>query len=76
MSILKADKKVIYLKHHFLVQVSEDCGNGITALKGKVACTKFNRISTDGKHSIVSCRPITGRTHQVRKVSFPHQFIK
>ncbi|KAK1363296.1 Pseudouridine synthase [Heracleum sosnowskyi] len=47
-------------------EVSEDCDNGITALKGKVACTKFNRISTDGKHSIVSCRPITGRTHQIR----------
>ncbi|KAL8118498.1 RNA pseudouridine synthase 7 isoform X2 [Apium graveolens] len=47
-------------------EVSKDCGNGITALKGKVACTKFIRISTDGKHSIVSCRPITGRTHQIR----------
>uniref|UniRef100_A0A1D1XGI8 Pseudouridine synthase n=1 Tax=Anthurium amnicola TaxID=1678845 RepID=A0A1D1XGI8_9ARAE len=35
-------------------------------LKGKTACTKFTRISTDGHHSIVLCRPITGRTHQIR----------
>ncbi|KAL8226041.1 hypothetical protein R6Q57_018598 [Mikania cordata] len=35
-------------------------------LNGKVACTKFTRISTNGKYSIVSCYPITGRTHQIR----------
>ncbi|XP_020253536.1 RNA pseudouridine synthase 7 isoform X1 [Asparagus officinalis] len=35
-------------------------------LKGKVACTKFMRISTNGKHSIVLCKPVTGRTHQIR----------
>lgn len=40
--------------------------NGNAPLKGKVACTKFTRISTDGNHSIVSCEPITGRTHQIR----------
>ncbi|XP_049934630.1 RNA pseudouridine synthase 7 isoform X1 [Nymphaea colorata] len=34
--------------------------------KGKLACTKFNRISTNGVHSIVKCEPITGRTHQIR----------
>ncbi|PON95707.1 Pseudouridine synthase [Trema orientale] len=37
-----------------------------TTLKGKAACTKFTRISTNGTHSIVSCEPITGRTHQIR----------
>ncbi|KAG2678471.1 hypothetical protein I3760_11G003400 [Carya illinoinensis] len=37
-----------------------------TPVKGKVACTKFTRISTDGTTSIVLCEPITGRTHQIR----------
>ncbi|EOY22575.1 hypothetical protein QUC31_007802 [Theobroma cacao] len=40
--------------------------NGDTTLKGKVACTKFTRISTNGIHSIVLCEPTTGRTHQIR----------
>ncbi|KAK4773306.1 hypothetical protein SAY87_028325 [Trapa incisa] len=35
-------------------------------LKGKVACTKFSRIRTNGTHSIVLCEPVTGRTHQIR----------
>ncbi|KAK9668938.1 hypothetical protein RND81_13G097100 [Saponaria officinalis] len=35
-------------------------------LKGKVSCTKFRRIITDGVHSIVQCEPLTGRTHQIR----------
>ncbi|KAH9770081.1 RNA pseudouridine synthase 7 [Citrus sinensis] len=39
---------------------------GDTPLKGKAACTKFTRISTNGTHSIVLCEPITGRTHQIR----------
>ncbi|CAA0816489.1 RNA pseudouridine synthase 7 [Striga hermonthica] len=34
--------------------------------KGKVACTKFTRISANGTESIVLCEPITGRTHQIR----------
>ncbi|KAF9605220.1 hypothetical protein IFM89_014333 [Coptis chinensis] len=33
--------------------------------KGKSACTKFTRISTNGTYSIVLCEPVTGRTHQV-----------
>ncbi|KMT10952.1 hypothetical protein BVRB_5g112880 isoform A [Beta vulgaris subsp. vulgaris] len=43
-------------------------GNGSANinLKGKAACTKFKRISTDGDHSIVLCEPLTGRTHQIR----------
>lgn len=36
--------------------------------KGKTASTKFTRISTNGTQSIVLCEPVTGRTHQVRKV--------
>ncbi|CAM8914798.1 unnamed protein product [Rhodiola kirilowii] len=35
-------------------------------LKGKTACTKFTRISTNGNQSIVLCEPVTGRTHQIR----------
>ncbi|MCO5579066.1 hypothetical protein L7F22_032918 [Adiantum nelumboides] len=34
--------------------------------KGKDACTKFKRLSTDGVCSIVQCTPLTGRTHQIR----------
>ncbi|XP_047340952.1 RNA pseudouridine synthase 7 isoform X2 [Impatiens glandulifera] len=41
-------------------------GNSDSPLKGKTACTKFKRISTNGVHSIVSCEPVTGRTHQIR----------
>ncbi|KAK8946399.1 RNA pseudouridine synthase 7 [Platanthera zijinensis] len=35
-------------------------------LKGKSACTRFLRISTNGTHSVVLCKPVTGRTHQIR----------
>ncbi|XP_031277327.1 RNA pseudouridine synthase 7 isoform X2 [Pistacia vera] len=45
-------------------EVGDSCGD--TPLKGKAACTKFTRISTNGTHSIVLCKPITGRTHQIR----------
>ncbi|KAJ7957206.1 Pseudouridine synthase [Quillaja saponaria] len=34
--------------------------------KGKLACTKFTRISSNGTYSIVLCKPISGRTHQIR----------
>ncbi|XP_011623443.1 RNA pseudouridine synthase 7 isoform X2 [Amborella trichopoda] len=34
--------------------------------KGKVASTRFTRISTNGIQSIVKCEPLTGRTHQIR----------
>lgn len=40
--------------------------NGKIPSKGKAACTKFTRISTNGRQSIVLCEPITGRTHQIR----------
>lgn len=32
----------------------------------KHAKTIFNRVSFDGQTSIVKCRPLTGRTHQIR----------
>ncbi|KAL6517977.1 hypothetical protein OROMI_033678 [Orobanche minor] len=43
----------------------ENGSNGNNTIKGKAACTRFTRISTNGAQSIVSCEPITGRTHQV-----------
>ncbi|KAK9467339.1 pseudouridine synthase [Lipomyces arxii] len=33
---------------------------------GKAATTIFNRISYNGTASVVKCRPLTGRTHQIR----------
>ena len=46
-----------------LLQVCD--GRGKALPSGKQACTKFQRICTDGNHSIVLCKPVTGRTHQV-----------
>ncbi|KAI4319016.1 hypothetical protein MLD38_032666 [Melastoma candidum] len=43
-----------------------DFGVKEASQKGKAACTKFTRISTNGIHSIVQCEPVTGRTHQIR----------
>ncbi|KDP22575.1 hypothetical protein JCGZ_26406 [Jatropha curcas] len=47
-----------------MAEVGDSCRDSPT--KGKAACTKFTRISTNGTHSIVLCKPITGRTHQIR----------
>ncbi|CAO3600685.1 unnamed protein product [Absidia cylindrospora] len=33
---------------------------------GKPCKTIFNRVSFDGKTSVVRCKPVTGRTHQIR----------
>jgi tRNA pseudouridine synthase 9 len=33
---------------------------------GKESETLFRRLAFDGKHSIVQCIPLTGRTHQIR----------
>lgn len=46
------------------VEVGNSCDG--SPIKGKTACTKFTRIGTNGIHSIVLCKPITGRTHQIR----------
>ncbi|KAK3154191.1 hypothetical protein QOZ80_2BG0187420 [Eleusine coracana subsp. coracana] len=45
------------------VEVSDGAGKGPP---GKQALTRFHRICTDGTHSIVLCKPVTGRTHQIR----------
>ncbi|CAF0783331.1 unnamed protein product [Brachionus calyciflorus] len=34
--------------------------------KGKESLTEFERVSYNGKSSVVKCRPKTGRTHQIR----------
>lgn len=41
---------------------------GLTAVdpKGKQSVTVFRRLSYNGRTSVVDCRPITGRTHQIR----------
>ncbi|PKA56912.1 RNA pseudouridine synthase 7 [Apostasia shenzhenica] len=44
----------------------EDGGRMGNGFGGKAACTKFLRISSNGTHSVVLCKPITGRTHQIR----------
>ncbi|OBZ81822.1 Uncharacterized protein C18B11.02c [Choanephora cucurbitarum] len=33
---------------------------------GKPSVTKFERLSYNGKTSVVRCKPMTGRTHQIR----------
>jgi RluA family pseudouridine synthase len=33
---------------------------------GKHAVTEFRRLSSDGLTSLVECRPLTGKTHQIR----------
>ncbi|KAL8474543.1 hypothetical protein ACS0TY_030406 [Phlomoides rotata] len=44
----------------------ENDSTGRNHSKGKAACTKFTRISTNGTQSTVLCEPVTGRTHQIR----------
>ncbi|KAI8647822.1 pseudouridine synthase [Parasitella parasitica] len=34
--------------------------------EGKASITKFERLSYNGKTSVVLCKPLTGRTHQIR----------
>lgn len=53
-----------------LMQV-ENGPTGKSFAKGKSACTKFTRVSTNGTESIVLCEPITGRTHQVKRLILP-----
>ncbi len=40
--------------------------NAVDEEHGKPAKTYFKRISCDGETSIVLCKPLTGRTHQIR----------
>jgi tRNA pseudouridine synthase 9 len=38
----------------------------VDRINGKPSETQFELFSTDGKESVVKCRPLTGRTHQIR----------
>lgn len=38
----------------------------IDLVRGKPARTEFELLHTDGTHSLIACRPITGRQHQIR----------
>ncbi|KAJ1950017.1 DRAP deaminase, partial [Linderina macrospora] len=40
--------------------------NCVDKSEGKPSLTEFERLYTDGSHSIVYCKPKTGRTHQIR----------
>lgn len=40
--------------------------NKVDEIEGKEAKTIFKRISYDGETSIIKCKPLTGRTHQIR----------
>ncbi|KAM0034745.1 putative tRNA pseudouridine(32) synthase [Helianthus debilis subsp. tardiflorus] len=67
------DEQIVNLRVNFnaregrsTVEVGDTDEKDNKTLNGKAACTKFTRICTNGKYSIVSCHPITGRTHQIR----------
>ncbi|KAK9351272.1 pseudouridine synthase [Lipomyces doorenjongii] len=49
-----------------VVTVHPKLGLNRVKLDGKPATTKFTRLSYNGKTSVVRCRPLTGRTHQIR----------
>ncbi|XP_059642965.1 RNA pseudouridine synthase 7 isoform X2 [Cornus florida] len=73
IGVFPEDEQVVNLNVNYnaregrsTVEVGDCCdGNDNKSVKGKSACTKFTRISTNGTHSIVLCEPITGRTHQI-----------
>ncbi|XP_042908112.1 pseudouridylate synthase RPUSD2 [Parasteatoda tepidariorum] len=47
-------------------QVFNKVGINIVSPLGKTSITEFEKLSFDGKSSVVLCRPHTGRTHQIR----------
>lgn len=57
----------MYMSFVYLFCKVHHSGGDNNPVRGKVACTKFTRIRTNGTHSIVLCEPVTGRTHQVRE---------
>lgn len=50
----------LYVVEHKLGLVTVD------RTRGKPSQTIFERVATNGRESIVRCRPLTGRTHQIR----------
>lgn len=46
--------------------ISPKMGISITSKSGKDCTTEFQKLSFNGKSSVVSCKPKTGRMHQIR----------
>lgn len=46
--------------------ISPKMGISITSPSGKECETEFLKLSYNGKSSVVSCKPLTGRMHQIR----------
>ncbi|XP_035212328.1 RNA pseudouridylate synthase domain-containing protein 2-like [Stegodyphus dumicola] len=49
-----------------LKKINHKLGISIVDPSGKVSVTEFKKLSFNGKSSVVCCRPLTGRTHQIR----------
>ncbi|ORX79030.1 pseudouridine synthase [Basidiobolus meristosporus CBS 931.73] len=49
-----------------LLTVSHRLGLNVVSPQGKESTTVFERLFFDGETSIVRCKPVTGRTHQIR----------
>ncbi|KAK9320672.1 pseudouridine synthase [Lipomyces orientalis] len=49
-----------------VITVHPKLGLNRVKMDGKPATTIFNRLSYNGETSVVRCRPLTGRTHQIR----------
>ncbi|RIA93644.1 pseudouridine synthase [Glomus cerebriforme] len=49
-----------------IMTVSHKLGLNVVHPKGKPCTTIFHRESYNGRTSVVRCKPITGRTHQIR----------
>jgi 23S rRNA-/tRNA-specific pseudouridylate synthase len=49
-----------------ILTVSHKLALNVVSKQGKPSKTVFQRLRFDGKHSIVECKPLTGRTHQIR----------
>ncbi|CAI2182434.1 20439_t:CDS:2 [Funneliformis geosporum] len=49
-----------------IITVSHKLGLNVVHPNGKPCETRFHRESYNGRTSVVRCKPITGRTHQIR----------
>ncbi|QPG74686.1 hypothetical protein FOA43_002019 [Brettanomyces nanus] len=61
-----SDNKGIVVDEPILTADPRLAFNIIDKEKGKAAKTFFKRLSFNGKTSLVLCKPLTGRTHQIR----------
>ncbi|KFM74596.1 RNA pseudouridylate synthase domain-containing protein 2, partial [Stegodyphus mimosarum] len=49
-----------------LKKCNHKLGISVVDPSGKVSVTEFEKLNFNGKSSVVCCRPLTGRTHQIR----------